>query len=606
LTLLLLAFPRRILAQESKQFITVVNPVRISRYTENPKESLEAQYQVVKEFDLPATWLLTYDALVYEPFNDVLAAMDENQEFGIFLEVTPAFAQAAGVEYSQSEFWHHANAVFLSGYLQEDRKKLIDTVFEVYKQKFGGYPKSVGAWWIDSYSLAYLHEQYGVLANLGVSDQFATDNYKIWGSYWSTPYYPTRNHAAIPAGSNDVKIGVVTTQWAPRDPLNGYYSSLYSTQDYLVTDVKLDTDYFEKLVRLYAARGENEFGQVVVGLEADLGAGTYSGEYQNQLAVITDLVSGGEFAVVTMEQFAQWYLVNFEVTPPHVIRAEGVIWYQSPAYRIGLIYDKNGNKTKVIDLRAYLQNFQEPYFVSPNRSKTLAIQIPAIIDSINNERDVWELEGINPDSFEFLEDGFVVTGERINIPKIVKNHPLVSVAVQTGKIKVTLNDRWAFDSEGLKMRGFTAEAIHLLKSPKALLKLLIGQGWNKVKKIDYLVPAGEVEALMKLSVMPRGSVLVWDGECLQCEWHTSNRHPAFAGIKKYVAKLSGKKIIKNKTVFEAESHQTVGPAFKKTGARYIYLVKFEDYMEKLPFSPGDLGVRKIYENANVEIWEAEK
>lgn len=237
--LLFLSFSTNLYAQENNQFITIVNPVRISRYTQDPSESLKSEYQVVMSHNLPASWLLTYDALVYEPFTTILTSMDNNQELGLFLEITPAFAQAAGVEYNKSEFWHHANSVFLSGYLQGDRKKMIDTVFEAFKQKFGYYPKSVGAWWIDSYSLSYMHDKYGIIANLGVSDQFATDNYKIWGTYWSTPFISSKNHAAIPAENEGDSSGVVTLQWAPRDPLSGYYSSLYSTQDYLVTKEKL-------------------------------------------------------------------------------------------------------------------------------------------------------------------------------------------------------------------------------------------------------------------------------------------------------------------------------------------------------------------------------
>jgi hypothetical protein len=40
----------------------------------------------------------------------------------------------------------------------------------------------------------------------------------------------------------------------------------------------------------------------------------------------------------------------------------------------------------------------------------------------------------------------------------------------------------------------------------------------------------------------------------------------------------------------------------KLNVRYVYLVKFEGYEEKMPFSPGDLNVEKIFSNANAEIW----
>ena len=45
------------------KFITIVNPVRISRYTTTSSESLKSEYKAVKKYGFPATWLLTYDAL---------------------------------------------------------------------------------------------------------------------------------------------------------------------------------------------------------------------------------------------------------------------------------------------------------------------------------------------------------------------------------------------------------------------------------------------------------------------------------------------------------------------------------------------------------------
>jgi len=39
---------------------------------------------------------------------------------------------------------------------------------------------------------------------------------------------------------------------------------------------------------------------------------------------------------------------------------------------------------------------------------------------------------------------------------------------------------------------------------------------------------------------------------------------------------------------------------------YIYVVKYGEYIEKVPFSPGDLNIEKVYENANAAIWRVKK
>ena len=125
---------------------------------------------------------------------------------------------------------------------------------------------------------------------------------------------------------------------------------------------------------------------------------------------------------------------------------------------------------------------------------------------------------------------------------------------------------------------------------------------NYFQKIDYAVPQDEVYALLYLKSLPLGRTLVYQGECLQCSWHTRLKPPVFAGIKDYVRDFSGQPIVYNSSIFNAKTPKDAGIEFKKTHAKYIYLVKFENYFEKLPFSPGDLGIEKIFSNANAEIW----
>jgi hypothetical protein len=85
---------------------------------------------------------------------------NEGQELGLFLEVSPKLATDARVIYPNQRPWSDPSVIFLSGYKQSERKRLIDKLFGAFKEKHGYYPKAVGAWWIDSYSLNYLKEEY--------------------------------------------------------------------------------------------------------------------------------------------------------------------------------------------------------------------------------------------------------------------------------------------------------------------------------------------------------------------------------------------------------------------------------------------------------------
>lgn len=602
-TLFLFVFllvPKPVMADD--QFITIVNPVRISSYTKNPPASVFSEYSQVRRFDLPATWLLTFDALDNGGIISVVKNMDKKQEVGIFLEITPKFAQAAAIKYHGSGFWHFANSVFLSGYTQEERIKLIDAVFTKFKDIFGDYPTSVGSWWTDSYSLNYMKNKYGITANLGVSDQFSTDGYQVWGTYWSTPYIPSKYHTGVPAQSSDNKLDLVIFQWAPRDPLNGYESSLFSTQDYMRSEVGQNIDYFGKLIRLYAKKNSNQFGQVTVGLEGDFTEEAYKGGYGEWLEAVSRMAKSGEFDITNMHTFSDWYLRTFpDVSPPQKIESEGAVWYQSPHYRLGYVVDKNTGVTEIIDLRSYFLDLVEPYYASPNRDINLSINTPAIFDKMNYKKDIWTLpQGSN---IVFSPDKVVIKSKKIDIPEVLENYPGVNVKKVAGGVEISFSDRWGIAPEGKIIKDFSAEAIHFFKQKKAILLLLLGKGWNYFKKVSYSIPQGEMFALAKLSQLPSGKVLVYNKECLQCSYHTEFKHPAFDNRRGYVEKFGKHQIVYDSGVLESKDRIAAKKLFDKLNVKYIYVVKFEDYLEKVPFSPGDLGIEKIFENANAQIWK---
>jgi len=478
------------------KFITVVNPVRISIYNSDPVASIKAQYAVINKLNLPATWLVTYDVLNQPEIIAEFKKFSSNQEPGIFLEITPEFSKVAGVKYHNTGSWHFANAVFLSGYTQEERIKFIDTVFAKFKEQFGYYPISVGAWWIDSFSLNYMHNKYGIIANLGVADQYSTDNYQVWGTYWSIPYYPSKLHAGIPAGRVDNKIGVVILQWAPREPRRGYYSSLYSTQDYFTTP-KLDINYFSQLIDI--------FPQVTVGLESDFTPEAYGGEYTKQMQIVAQKTA----TKMTMKDFAKWYADKFpEVSPEQKIESDGMLWYQSPFYRLSI--DKTN--FKIIDFRVYPPDLREPYYLWPNREKDLRINTPSLIDSIQNPSETWTITDLNikttPKYFESMNKP----------PQSFFKSKLIKITPINNNWRIEINTELENLTDGVVFSDWSLATKHLLKAPKSLIRAIISFDWNKFKKEKYWISPEEIIGLDKLRQLPAGKVLVYNHECLQCEY----------------------------------------------------------------------------------------
>ncbi len=429
-----------------------------------------------------------------------------------------------------------------------------------------------------------MHDKYGVIANLSCADQYSTDNYQIWGTYWSTSYYPSIIHAGIPAQSSDNKIGVVTLQWASREPRRGYYSSLYSTQDYFTTP-KLDVNYFSQLI--------DQFSQVTVGLESDFTPEVYQGEFFKQMQIVAQKTA----AKVTMGQFAKWYKDKFpDISPEQEINFDGMVWYQSPFYRLGI--DKTNHK--IIDFRIYPADYQEPYYLWPNREKDLRINIPSLIDSIQDPSEAWKITDLD---IKTLPKYFESTNKP---PQSFFKSKLVKIKQINNLWRVEANTETENLKDGVVFSDWSLETKHLLKAPKILIRAIIFFDWNKFKKEKYWISPEEIIGLDKLRQLPAGRVLVYDYECLQCEYFGDYRPATFANTRNYIQKYSGKAIIYNRGIFDAKSQDGLKSKVKSAGASYIYVSKYAPDIELLRFSPGDYGIEKIFENAMVQIWKVVK
>ncbi len=377
-------------------FVSIVNPVRGSDFWDNrnqdPTTAVNGQIDILKRNNLSATWLIRYDALKDKHIIDSLDVVP-NDEKGLFLEVTPTWTKDAGVNYRQGNSWHAAGSAFLTGYERNEREELVDAVFKKFKETFGYYPKSVGAWWIDGYSLEYMQKKYNISASLIVADQYTTDNYQIWGQYWSTPYYPSRKDALNPASNKENKLPVVMMQWAARDPVNGYGNGVSeSTFSVQANDYKdyhnLNTSYFSKLVDIYTIQPLNSFSQLVVGLENSYSWSKYKDEYASQIKVLAEKSKKGQFEIATMAEFADWYKNNFpQFSPPQIIVANDPlgsskksVWFMNPNFRVGWFLNQDGSVIR--DIRQYIDGEEEICYSKSCNQLNFATFATRVLDDV--------------------------------------------------------------------------------------------------------------------------------------------------------------------------------------------------------------------------------
>ena len=391
--------PARSFGFEKTTFLTISNPVRGPEswpsIQQDPLELPAFQFNEATRSGVPVTWMLRYDAVKnasMSAFFNAVLDLQPGHDLGAFLEITPSLVLAAEVPYQPGISIFDSNRIFLSGYRQADRIKLIDTYMAAFKDEFGFYPSSVGAWHIDAFSLQYLRDKYSVIIALLCDEQYSMDHYRLWGGYLGSPYTPAKSNVLLPSQDENNRIDMVIVRWAQRDLFNFYggaFESLYSVQvnDYLLTGQS--TSYLEKLIDLYSQKSFNEFTHINLGIENDYLLKAYSAEIKNSYALVKKKVQNGSLKPVTLAQLGNFVLQFYPQTAPVYFyktqditkRQPGTVyWYQTPHFRIGL--KSVSGTTEIIDLRVYNPEIFEDHYVTANISPNLFLEVPPAVDTV--------------------------------------------------------------------------------------------------------------------------------------------------------------------------------------------------------------------------------
>ncbi|MEN8253626.1 MAG: hypothetical protein ABFQ62_04605, partial [Patescibacteria group bacterium] len=391
--------PKPTFAQEidNQPQVLIINQVRGTECCEpGSLENLKQQIEILNKYDLPAFFTLRYDVLNNPDFIDYLnnipdfsspylertsgelppkAERDqigevgqgaEVKRLGLFIEITPQLATDAGVEYLGDEnTWYEAQHAYTIGYSPEDRLKLVDQLFKIFKAKFGYYPEITTGWMLDTPTLNYIHEKYGIKVHQITREQWGTDSYTLYGG---PPHYP------YPASENWLFMSDHQRQNAPlivrqtlTDPLYNYgdMSSSFTSQpnDYM-QDGK-DIEYFKNLVNQALFDQPNkQTGFTLLGLENSMEK-KYQEEYFKQLKFISSLSNIN--IVSDLEKFNNIYKdskINIYYGKDIINKGTNntqtqVYWISSPNYRIRLKFE--GKEAYISDYRIINAKLKDPY-----------------------------------------------------------------------------------------------------------------------------------------------------------------------------------------------------------------------------------------------------
>lgn len=376
-----------------RNIINIINFIRgvDERQSFSLVEPVIEQIKLIRKHSLPATFLLQFDALNMREYTQPLLCLDRNQfEFGLWFEIERSLIETAGLTWKGNPdryFDPNPIANFPGSYTKREREILIDICFDRFKEVFGEYPETVGAWMIDAYSLKYMSEKYNITASCNCKDQWGTDGYTVWGGYYNCAYYPSVNNVLCPANTLEKQINVPIFRMLGSDPIYQYDLGLAENADF-------KPDECQKVCTLepvYKYGGGNKdwvdwfFGEMFNGLclsysytqtgqENSFGWKAMQNGLEYQLEKIAFEAENGNITVEKICDSARWFRNKFTLTPVCSIAALNDIgtnnaksvWYNCKNYRCNLYFIKN--RFIIRDIFIFNEDYRELYIDEINEN----------------------------------------------------------------------------------------------------------------------------------------------------------------------------------------------------------------------------------------------
>ena len=367
---------------EKRQIVNIINFIRAvePRVEKDLIEPVKEQIKLMKENNLRGTFLVQYDALLMPEYIEILKQLDPNQfELGVWLEIVQPQVEAVGLNWSGRYSWDwHTNCGFSVGYNKENREKLIDVLYNKFKDIFGYYPRVVGSWLFDTHTLRYVCDNYETDAICNCKEQYGTDGYTLWGGYYGQGYYPSRTNNFLPAQTSAQQLCAPMFRMLGSDPV-------YQFDDGL--DLNNSAPKIQRVFTLEPSckiAGQNKtwvnwymkenfngdclsFGYAQAGQENSFGWACMKDALYYQFKLFAELQEQGKIVCETMGESGRWFKENYKETPASAITAHCAfddenkksVWYCSKNYRINLYKDDEGSRIR--DLHIFNENYPDPY-----------------------------------------------------------------------------------------------------------------------------------------------------------------------------------------------------------------------------------------------------
>lgn len=341
-------------------------------------ESVKFQQEECHRLGLKVTLLIGYPAMC----NPEIAAYVKKEGERDDVELGISFH-----DISNSELKEIAGTAEPVLYLMEleARKRVIDKIFEKFRQEFGYVPASVGGYIVDAATLSYIKEKYPSV-KAAITNCFEegikmfAGNCNGWvlfsdGGPWGASY-PSRENHLMPARDREDYVGIVGLPHLNRDMV----LSLVSRDDYFASHPinvmrakachSAESSYMYYFFDQWAEQvKKNGYGYYNVFVSAawitkgfqTLFVDNYLDArkmYSDALLYYKENCEKGIAECTTMSEFADWYEGHVPIGAPEVNLWKEILcgtgrqcfWYVDPYYRMA--FDMNQGGT-IIDVRPY-------------------------------------------------------------------------------------------------------------------------------------------------------------------------------------------------------------------------------------------------------------
>ncbi len=435
-------------------------------------EATAREVQLARQYGIPATFLLQYDALISIPYIRLMKEdLPSGCEVGAWFELNRQHVEAAGLQWRGDHDWvPAANIGFATGYTPEEREKLVDVYMARFREIFGHYPHSVGSWYIDAHSLAYMVEKYGIVSSCMCRDQIGTDGYTLWGGYWNQAYYPSRVNAYMPAQTDEGRVNVPVFRMLGPDPIYQYDKGLgkngqgCDSMEPVYPDSGRNPEWVRYYMHSHSSQPCLAFSYVQVGQENAFTWDKIRQGLEMQLAHLDSLAKAGRIVFQTLEESGLWFSKNFPHTPATAVTAledvrhEGrrTVWFNSRYYRVNVL--EEAGDFRIRDIHLFDESFPSDYINVPGNSPRFAFWTLPLVDGFRWSGDgetaglrIIDLRSGKPLDFSGMQvveksaDALEVSAFDAKGNKLVIN---MDEAVLTVTLSGSRAPRWALEIRG--------------------------------------------------------------------------------------------------------------------------------------------------------------